>query len=440
MSGNGFKSRVWPQSAHGDTLVTTRMRLLIVLSFAAGSLGVLTALISFGATWDGYPVQTLVGLIGPMLFLVVPFALHLTGWLVTISRLVIAALFGLILLPAFTMGASLNAVVLYLAAAPLLATFLLGFRSGLVLGGVAIAFTIGLYLARPYLPPLPEGYNADLAAYWTTITLSILIVGTSVFAAVFQHQMEDAARKLEVARREADSGNQAKSDFLANMSHEIRTPLNGVLGMARLLRQKGLDPENDRKVEVIERSGEMLLSLLNEILDLSKVEAGCMELERIPFDLRSTIETIDALYRPAANDKGLHLHIDIDDAVAPEYFGDPIRMSQILNNLVSNAVKFTSEGGVNVACAAAEGRGVILTVSDTGIGMAPSVRDALFERFTQADASITRTHGGTGLGLTICKQLTDLMGGTILVESTPGVGSRFMIELPLQTARQTAAA
>lgn len=224
----------------------------------------------------------------------------------------------------------------------------------------------------------------------------------------------------------------AKSEFLARMSHEIRTPLNGVLGMAQALAAEAdMKPAHQRSLAVIRQSGESLLVILNDILDLSKVEAGRLELEKIEFDLGETVRSAQDTFASQAAAKGVAFRLDLDPRAVGTYLGDPTRVRQILCNLLSNAVKFTDRGQIELSVA---WRNEVLemVVSDSGIGIAAPDIPRLFSRFQQVDSSTTRRYGGTGLGLSICRELAELMGGAIEVESTPGVGARFTVLLPLR--------
>jgi signal transduction histidine kinase/ActR/RegA family two-component response regulator len=250
-----------------------------------------------------------------------------------------------------------------------------------------------------------------------------------------------AMTDLVEARDAAQAANVLKSQFLANMSHEIRTPLNGVLAMAQIIEMGELPPQQRERVEVIRRSGEELLAVLNDVLDISKIEAGKMELEVGEIDAEVLGGNIRAAFAPLAEaKKNLRFSVDVRPEAAGLRRGDPARMGQILNNLVSNAIKFTTDGAVDVLLEGIgpDGRdGLKLTVRDSGVGIPAEKLPLLFQKFSQADGSNTRRYGGTGLGLAICRELAQLMRGKIEVESAEGRGSTFIVTVPAPRLART---
>ena len=237
--------------------------------------------------------------------------------------------------------------------------------------------------------------------------------------------------ELYLAKAHAEEASRTKSMFLANMSHEIRTPLNGVLGMAEVLESTLSDPEHKRMIGTIRRSGESLLNILNDILDMSKIEAGKMELEAVPFSPVEMAERVEDLHRLRAEEKGLDFEVLVATGAELRRMGDPFRVQQILHNLVSNAIKFTDHGEVTVEVSGRPGSPLVFEVRDSGIGMTEAEVARLHEEFRQADSSVTRRFGGTGLGMAITRNLVVRMEGEVTVRSVPGIGTTVRVSLPL---------
>ncbi|MFI4934921.1 MAG: ATP-binding protein [Caulobacterales bacterium] len=266
--------------------------------------------------------------------------------------------------------------------------------------------------------------------------VAMLTIGAgayTVFIALLASALYRESQALRAALEAAEAASRAKSAFLAITSHEIRTPLNGVLGMAQAMDNDALSPVQRERLGVIRQSGEALLEILNDVLDVSKIEAGKLELERAPFDLEAVTLAAHAAFSASAAKKGLSFGVRIDETARGFYEGDAARVRQVLVNLISNALKFTDAGGVEVMVAGHAG-GVRWSVTDSGPGVAPERVSQLFDKFVQADSSTTRRFGGTGLGLAICRELCEAMGGTISVQSEVGRGSVFTVELPLACA------
>jgi signal transduction histidine kinase/ActR/RegA family two-component response regulator len=320
----------------------------------------------------------------------------------------------------------------------------------LLLNAISIAFRSSLALAIFGLPVclvmiatplvLPVFSDARQVTVNVGVVIFVLYAGLSARRSVLASRaLAEANLELERQREAAEAANAAKSAFLATMSHEIRTPLNGVLGMAQAMaRDEMPDVQRDR-LTTIRSSGETLLVLLNDLLDLSRIESGRMELEDGIVDMDELARTSQAIFTDLASDKGIRLAVDVRPEAQGLWRGDSTRVRQILHNLVSNAVKFTSVGSVRMVVSH-DGRQLVIEVVDTGPGIPPDRLSALFEKFVQADASTTRRFGGSGLGLSICRDLATLMQGEISVRSEFGQGSTFTVKLPLARAQAVAKA
>jgi signal transduction histidine kinase/ActR/RegA family two-component response regulator len=340
------------------------------------------------------------------------------GWALTLSQ---SAAPGALLFAVVTFFVSMVYVLMQYYAAP---RIFLAVEAPYI---AALAAMGGLSVA----PVIAAGH------YW--IAASFLAAGVAVanFLRVSRHSLDQSRSALRQARslateREtaAAAASQAKSAFLATMSHEIRTPLNGVLGMAQAMAADGLPARQRVRLDVIQQSGQALLAILNDILDLSKIEAGKLTLEDGVFDLGELAAGARAVFAATADSRDLKFSLALEDGAAGSYRGDQTRVRQILYNLLSNAVKFTPHGEIRASLGRTPS-GIRLTVADTGIGIEPAALARLFNKFVQADDTTTRRFGGTGLGLAICRELAVMMDGTIRAESEPGKGSTFVVNLPL---------
>ena len=320
--------------------------------------------------------------------------------------------------------------------------------------GGLLHVTLNMHQARPlllstmaphaiYFLGLPL-YSAFTGNPWMGVGVvgGILYLAHLVKAVSQAHQvtqeLRDANAEASDARDRAERASAAKSDFLATVSHEIRTPMNAVISAAELLRRTALTPAQAEHVSMLLDAGDVLMGLLNDVLDLSKIEAGKMTLEAADVDLPQKLDALARLWEPRARDKGVELRVSLADDLPRRVRTDPLRLQQILFNLLSNGLKFTDQGKVELRAGVA-GERLWFEVRDTGCGMAPEVLARIFAGFEQAEAGTTRRYGGSGLGLAISRRLAELMGGDLTAQSAPGEGSTFRLELPLQEAVAPAA-
>ena len=322
---------------------------------------------------------------------------------------------------------------------PVFAILLTSVRSGAIWSLASALVVITMYVLN-----LEEiNVYSELTPSGLTFLEFSGLVGLMCFIFSVMYCFTWIERKVEQNNRtamvRAEAANQAKSEFLANMSHEIRTPMTAILGFTELLREDDVNskvPENRmRAIDTITKAGNYLMAVVDSILDLSKIEAGKMKVEQIDADLPRLLHEVNSLLRPRAISKGLHLEIKLQSAIPERILSDPTRLRQILMNLVGNAIKFTEMGSVVVTAHIEDyldTRKLLIDVADTGLGISPEVAANLFIPFSQADGTVTRKYGGTGLGLTICRRLAELMNGNvILLRSEPGLGSCFRVELPI---------
>ena len=274
-----------------------------------------------------------------------------------------------------------------------------------------------------------DGRLAPIEVGLSKLTTRTGMIYTAIIRDISESLQAEA--ELNQAVSDATAANAAKSAFLAAMSHEVRTPLNGVLGMAQAMARDALPPKQAERLEVIRQSGESLLGILNDMLDLSKIEAGKLEMETLEFDLGDLIAATHNTFSALAAQKGLQFDLHVARRAEGAYLGDPLRLRQVLNNLISNAVKFTEKGLIEVDVDRQDGL-LVIAVRDTGMGISPDALTRLFDKFEQGDLSTTRRFGGTGLGLAICQDLVRLMGGDISAASVLNEGATFTICLPLE--------
>lgn len=396
-----------------------RIRFAIQSWFIAWPMALVwTAFSAVAGIWGQVALNGMMVVLGPIALLGLRRTKRLTPWVqLTLSAALL--LYGpgiLTQTPVEETGLFFSVIV------PLVAGLTLGGRSAARWAVLTAAVSVAALLLGH------AGYTLPATDPAPMVSKSLNIISALAMTALF-------AGRFYAVRREmfdqAEAANRAKSLFLASISHEIRTPMNGVLGMTEVMLTEAKDPQAREQLEVIQRSGKLLVTLIDNLLDVTKLEAQRLTLEQADFELTPLMRDVERLFAPRAQETGVTFEVTLAEGCPAVVHGDAMRLRQVLLNLVSNALKFTSQGRVSLRVERAEG-GLSFSVEDTGIGIAPHVLSRLFSVFEQADASTTRRFGGTGLGLALSRQLVTLMGGQLQVESEEGRGSRFHFTVPLR--------
>ena len=410
----------WPPVRDDDYLTAARARLLAGICLLVGGFGFASGVLSGVKTFSFAPLLSVVGALAPLSFLLLPAFAYATGGRAVAAITFLALVYADIVLIAVGDDGALSTTAFYLAALPPLAVLLCGYRSGIAICIIVIATYVLLSPAYVY--------------GWHAFTLCVLTLGLTAAVSIFQREMQNAAEGLVGARVSAEAGDRAKTEFIANVSHEIRTPLNGVMGMAQLLAETELTPLQRQYTNTILTSGNSLLAMINDILDMSRMEAAEARLDVSVFDLNALVTEAAETVKGVAVQKGLSIKGDVAPDAVGYYRGDQQKLRQILINFAGNAVKFTESGFVAIEVSRVDEKRLRFAVTDTGPGVPSDQQAHIFERFKQADGSAARRHGGAGLGLAISKELAQLMNGEVGVRNASGGGSVFWFEAPIEKA------
>ncbi len=437
------------KDVQSDYLLTAKFRAFAFFCIVGGLAAIYSGVMYSLSNFAQNPVFALVVTLGSVAYLIFPMLVQSGFALSKVYNFALVYTFAFVTYTMISSGGVLTPASFFLVGTCVVAALLdkwyravlicaaaAGLLIAMTIYGQNIGMTMEAALLSAGMDPATTNAHAVVSRWQTRSQIYLLVLGP-IAAIFFARQMNKAMAALSQAQYEAELANTAKSEFLANMSHEIRTPMNGIVGMAQLLEASELSDSQQEKLDIIQRSSMSLLTIINDILDLSKVEAGQLELDPIEFELRQSIQDIVILLGKKANDKNLDLKVRVQPDL-PEYLnGDDVRLKQILVNLVGNAIKFTETGSISVNISGNivdKTANLQFDVIDTGIGIPSDKIDGVFDKFKQADGSTTRIYGGTGLGLSIVKSLALLMEGSVSVSSIENEGSTFSVNVKLKVS------